>query len=199
MSSEPVYQRPATPTTPTGQPVWPVPQSGQPVRSTAPTAVAPVPRSNAAGLAARIVLTLLGAAGMIVGAFLQWIRTPGTRLGTDLSARILWQTNGDHTRHFVLSAGFVLIVLGLLAIVGLAFRSGWLTRLAGALGIVALILFGITLYRSPVLHIPSSVGAGAWLGLAGALVATIGGFLGTRHRVAITTPAGVTTATETAA
>src|SRR5207253_10232121 len=83
------------------------------------------------GLVVRIVLTLLGAAGMIVGAFLKWIHGI---TGVQLDARALWRTEFLNTSTFVRTAGFVVIVLALLAIVGLAPRGGWLTRLAGVLG-----------------------------------------------------------------
>ena len=142
-------------------------------------------------------MTLVGAAGLIVGAFMEWVTSPATSKGTELSARILWTTAGRETDRFVLSVGFVAIVLGLLAIVGVALRSGWLTRLAGALGLVAFILFSITLYRSSAASFPDSVGAGAWVMLAGGLVALVGGFMGTRHTVAIS-PEAVTTQTSAA-
>ena len=45
------------------------------------------------------------------------------------------------------TVGFAAIVLGLLAVVGLAARFGGLTRAAGALGIVMVILFAIQVYR----------------------------------------------------
>jgi Ca2+/Na+ antiporter len=115
---------------------------------TAPPVAAPAPtaRSWSPGLIVRIVLTLIGAAAMIVGAFLKWIHG---LTGVQLDARALWRTDFLSTSTFVRTVGFVVIVLGLLAIVGLAPRSGWLTRLAGVLGIVAFVLFTIELYRTP--------------------------------------------------
>jgi hypothetical protein len=125
------------------------------------------------GLAARVVLTLLGAAGLVVGAFLDWWRDT---VGTDLSYKAFYQTTFTTTDNFVQTAGFVSIVLGLAALVGLAMASGWLTRLAGVLGVVAVVLFGIQIYR--VSSNLDGIDVGAWLALAGAVVALFGGFLG---------------------
>ena len=81
-----------------------------------------------------------------------------------------------------------------MAIVGLAARSGWLTRLAGTLGIVGFVLFVIQLTRSHA-AMPESIGRGAWLTLAGGVVALFGGFFGTRTVAAAApvAPVGTTT------
>jgi hypothetical protein len=189
MASEPVYERPVAPV-PTGTAA-----TGRAASGTA-----------WGSLAARIVLTLLGAAGMIVGALLVWLRSPLNANGTQLHVRILWDTSAHTTSNFVATVGFVMIVLGLLAVLGLAFRSGWLTRLAGALGIVAWILFLITIARSHSMHFPGSMGVGAWIALIGSVVALIGGFLGVRvtswrssAAAAPAVPPGTTTTTTTSA
>jgi hypothetical protein len=136
------------------------------------------------GLIVRIILTLAGAAGLIIGAFLNWLR--GTT-GVDMDIRAFWQTTfTKQSSTFVETVGFVVIVLGLLAIVGLAPRSGWLTRFAGALGIVGFVLFLIEVYRAN--QTVADVQVGAWIVLAGGVVALIGGFFGTR--VAVVTPTG---------
>lgn len=187
----PVSARPAVAPAAAAAPVAPV----TPAARTAPAPV--VPRAGAGSLAGRILLTLAGAAGLIVGAFLDYVRVPVSVVGTDLSAKVLWTTTGRTTKSFVLSVGFMMIVLGLLAVIGLAFRSGWLTRLAAVLAIAGFVLFAIMLQRSPATTLPDSIGIGAWLGLTGAIVALIGGFLGTRHRVAVE-PAVPGTVVETA-
>jgi hypothetical protein len=163
--------------TPTYEPIDP---------RTQPTATMAAP-SNAGwrwgSMAARAALTLIGAAGMIVGAFMDWT---GQRSGVNLGIRALWTTNLDSTgATFVTTVGFLLIVLGLLAIVGLAPASGWLTRLAGALGIAAFVLFAIEIYRADLAV--GDIGAGAWVALAGSVVALIGGLLGGRRAVMTST------------
>lgn len=158
---------------------------------TAPPVAAPAPRARAwtPGLVVRIVLTLAGAAGMIVGAFLRWIHGI---TGVQLDSRALWRTEFVSTSTFVRTAGFVVIVLGLLAIVGLAPRAGWLTRLAGALGIVAFVLFTIELYRTPGRAFPDpGAWVGAWVALLGSIVALIAGFFGTRSVVTSRAPTAV--------
>jgi hypothetical protein len=122
---------------------------------------------------ARLLLTLAGAAAMIVGAFGTWNQTLA---GTELTNRSLMQTTFT-TSTFLLSAGAIAIALGLAAVIGLPFRSGWLTRLAGALGIVMFVLFAIELFRVPGPFVTGSIGWGAWTFLAGSVVALIGGFL----------------------
>lgn len=152
----------------------------------APPAPAPVARPawGWGSLVTRMVLTAVGAAGLIIGAFLDWNRNTA---GTGVSIRSLWSTRFLHRGASVLpTIGFVAIVLGLVAIVGLAPRSGLLTRLAGALGIVAFVLFLIEVYRA---HLSvSDLDVGAWVMVAGAVVALVGGFFGTRSGVVASVP-----------
>lgn len=137
---------------------------------------------SGSGLVGRVVLSLAGAAGLVVGAFLDWWHTTA---GTSLSSHAFYQVTFGTTGNFVSTAGFVSIVLGLAALVGLASASGWLTRLAGALGIAAVVLYGIQVYRADTSL--SAVTAGAWVALAGGVVALIGGFMG-RPTVVAATP-----------
>jgi hypothetical protein len=163
---------------------------------------------GAGGLAARIILTVLGAAGMIVGAFTAWLKRAnsgsvaqqaqsaarGGRLrGTHLSLKALFDLNALlRPGHFYKSVGVAMIVLALIALIGLAPRSGWLTRIAALLGVVVVALFAISVIRSPRVKI-ANIGLGAWLAVVGSVVALVGGFFGTRakvveERVATTAP-----------
>ena len=145
------------------------------------------PTSAVLGTAAQSMLfTLVGAAGMIVAAFLDWIRPDGIS-GTEIGYRAFYQREFTVDATFLRSAGFVAILIGLVAILGLAFRSGWMTRLAGALGIIAFALFTITLYRLD-LDLPTSLGAGMWVMLGGGIVTLFGGFFATRPRVVVSNP-----------
>src|SRR5205814_894429 len=108
-------------------------------------APAPAPRTNRASLAVRVILTLLGAAGLIIGSFMRWFR--GT-VGTKISMK-MYVGSTHPTHELIRSAGAITILIGLIAVLGLAPRSGWLARLAGALGIVAFVLFAIQVYRAP--------------------------------------------------
>jgi len=127
-------------------------------------------KASVGGLAGRIALTLIGAAAMIVGAFLRWV---GSFKGTDLSIHALYDDKFHRSGHFFTNVGAAMIALSLLAIVGLAFHTGWLTRVAGALGIVVFVLFAVELYRGPG---GQTIGPGAWIALGGSILILVGGF-----------------------
>ncbi len=93
----------------------------------------------------RMVLTILGAAAMIVGSFLAWVlnTTNGSLVGTELPLRSFYRPVFAQGSSFVSSPGAVMILLGLIALLGMAGWGGWLTRIAGALGIIALVLIVI--------------------------------------------------------
>lgn len=139
------------------------------------------------GLAFRVLLTGLGAAGMIVGAFLVWLRSygpAGNVLGTETDYTVFISTTNASGVGFLQSAGLVSIVLGLVAILGFAFRRGWLTSLAGLGGIAAWVLVLITLYRTRDQGFDiSNIGLGLWIVLAGGILALIGGFFASRANV----------------
>src|SRR5438034_11254794 len=104
----------------------------------------PITETWSGGMAVRGVLTLLGAAALIVGAFPDWLNGIA---GTQLTIKALWSTDFASTNAFFQTTGFVMIVVGALSIVSLTAATGWLTRLIGALGIVAFIMFSIEVYR----------------------------------------------------
>ena len=120
--------------------------------------------------AGRLVLTLIGGAAFIVGALLDWTRNTA---GTSLTDRSLFQIDFATRSDIVKTVGGLAILLGLLAVVGLIDRSGWLTRVAGALGIVLFILFAVEVYRSS----EHTLQAGAWLALGGGILLVLGGML----------------------
>ena len=161
----------------------------RPVAAAPAAGTASVTRTYGAGSTiARVLLTCLGAAGMIVGAFMTWLTGIN---GTSLTWNAFWSTNFDVAR-FLTTVGAIFILLGLLALVGLAFRTGWLTRLAGALGIVGFVLFAIQVFRASG---DQNIQGGAWLALIGSVLALIGGFLGSRREV-VRTPGYETSYTE---
>ena len=119
-------------------------------------------------MAGRVLLTLIGATGLIVGAFMQWFKGMS---GTRLSLQALYTHPFHSESHMPATVGFAVLVLAFLALVGLA-TSGWLTRLAGSLGIAVFILMIIQLYLPHAQFLP---GPGPWLVLAGGMVAAVGG------------------------
>lgn len=146
----------------------------------APVDLAP----TAGGLMTRIVLSALGAAGMIIGAFLPWAFGDE---GISVGPEVFYSTQVTTDASLVSSAGGIVILLGLLALVGMALRTGWLTSLAGALGIVAFVLVLITLYRVDASVTDAELGL--WLVLAGGVLALIGGFFGARPTAVVATGA----------
>ena len=137
----------------------------------------------AGGLAARMVLTILGAAALIIGAFLPWAFDDA---GTKIELAVFYSPQDVAAQAgLITSAGAVFILLGLLALLGLALATGWLTRLAGALALVGWVLILITLFRVGGLGAPESgfaaIDIGLWLILLGSILTLIGGFLGSRR------------------
>jgi hypothetical protein len=151
------------------------------------------PRRRVIGsIAARTILTALGAAGLIIGAFLDFVSgIPGTKL----SWSIFYRADITQTNSFFRTVGVVMIALGLVALIGLAMHSGWLTRLAGVLGIIGVVLVGIGVYR---VSGGQTMDVGVWICLAGSVLALIGGFFGVPRSTVVRIPeAGATTVPET--
>jgi hypothetical protein len=135
------------------------------------------------GVLARFVLTVVGAALVLLGTFLPWA---GEASGMDLDYGIFLRIESLTTvTPSTLVAGGITVAIGTLALLGLTFRSGWLSRVAGALGLAAFVLFAITVFRGPEVRFPTSIGPGMWLILAGSLVVLGAGFAGRRRRVPV--------------
>jgi hypothetical protein len=137
----------------------------------------------AMGLGLRVVLTVLGGALLIASAFLDWLGFEGAPKGTEVPIQFLWSPAEREVPEFATSLGFVVIVLGVLAIVGLVPRTGWLTSLAGVLAIAVFVLSVATLYRvgGEGAHLGiDEVAVGGWLVLGGGVLALIAGLFGRR-------------------
>jgi hypothetical protein len=134
-------------------------------------------------LAVRVIFTAAAAVLLLVGSFLEW--TGGTD-GSALSIQHYWEQDAGSAAFFA-SAGLVTAICGAVAILGLAFRGGWLTRFAGAVALVAFTLMLIQMGRSGNLDGVQDVGMGLWLVLAGGVLGLIGGFFPTTRTVAART------------
>jgi hypothetical protein len=124
----------------------------------------------------RVVVTVLGAAAMIAGSFLGWTEIPlgggYTYLGTDLGLSVFF--NWEETNladSFLVSAGMLIILLGIIAGVGAFLQTRWVSRIAGLVVTVAL---GLTVVRFIGESGPS---IGLLLALAGGILALVGSFL----------------------
>jgi hypothetical protein len=131
-------------------------------------------------LALRVILSVGAAVLLLLGSFLEWMNRTD---GSSLSIESYWQTDGG-TAGFLASAGLVTAICGAVIILSLAFSGGWLTRLAGAVALVAFTLILIQMGRTGDLDSVESIGVGLWLVLAGGLLALIGGFLPATRTVA---------------
>jgi hypothetical protein len=130
------------------------------------------------GLAARLILGIIGAAGMIIGPFLDW--ADGVA-GTQVQFRAFFSTEATGEAGFTASAGFTVLILGVIALVGLAFKSGWLTSLAAGLGVLACVLIVITVLRVE----GGSIGAlaiGFWIAAIGSVLALLASMFGAGRR-----------------
>ncbi|MGH2580401.1 MAG: hypothetical protein ACRDHK_03305 [Actinomycetota bacterium] len=130
----------------------------------------------------RVILTLSGAALLIVGAMLDWVNGIA---GTSMSWEAFYRTTLSGGSRFITSAGAIVIGVAILGLIGLTTRGGWLIRLAGALGIVAFVLFLIQAIRADIVNAVDDLQVGMWLILAGGVVTVIGGFLGGLKTVAV--------------
>jgi len=128
---------------------------------------------TAAMTVVRLILTIGGAAAMIFGAFLKWVNGHD---GVDLAFRAYYRPVFPNSA-FLKSAGAVVIVLALIALLGLADWGGWLSRIAGALGIVAFVLILISMGRAAGMDLPDDIGPGLVWSVAGSIVVLIGGFV----------------------
>ena len=127
------------------------------------------------GIASRLLLTAIGAAGLIVGAFLQWTRDTK---GVDLGWRAVYQDTIASTTDSIRTVGGGAVLLGLIAVLGLVERSGWLTRVAGVLGVIGTVLVIVEIERSP----DHSLQWGLWMALAGSVLCIAAGLAAVRER-----------------
>lgn len=140
-------------------------------------------------LTAQVVLSILGAAGMIGGALLAWLK-PLKFTALELNWRLLTHYYRAHSVAYfaarpsraITSIGAIMIALGVIALIGLVIRWRWLTFLAGLAGIVTVLAFGYTLVRAPQVHLLTALGIGGWIGLIGGILALIGGLIPVRRR-----------------
>lgn len=129
-----------------------------------------VPATRTGGDHGRLLFTIVGGAALVVSAFLNWTRD---MTATTLSNHSLINTSFLTQTDVVRTVGGIAVVIGLVGMFGVVDRTGWLTRLAGLLGVALFVMFVIEVYRSNV----HTMQAGAWLALGGGIVMLIGGFL----------------------
>lgn len=139
-----------------------------------------VHRASAGAVAARIALAVIGAGLLFVGALLDWL---GGITGTELGYRAYYRTSLSGGATFLTSAGAIVMALAVIALLGLVTRSGWPTRLAGALALAAFALFVVQAVRGDAVNTFTDLRLGIWLVLIGAIAAVVGGFVGPERTV----------------
>ncbi len=131
----------------------------------------------------RVLVTLLGAGLMVVGAFLTW--TGGLR-GTEFTIPAflhlaLSQTGEppsiEGAMQFFTSCGLGIIVLAVVSALGILTARARLTKLGAGLGLVLLIGFIVVMASKG-----AGVDLGVFVSLFGCLVALAAGFMGTSKR-----------------
>ncbi len=127
----------------------------------------------------RALLTLAGAFLMVAGAFASWVgKTAGTKLTIVAFLKTAFELDvkppdlGD-VGTFLVSTGFVVIILAVVAALGIFGRRARLTKLGAGLALFLLIGFVVVILPKV------SLGVGVWASLFGSLVAVVAGLLGT--------------------
>ena len=137
---------------------------------------------RAGRIRARFAFTLLGAAALVVGAFLDWT---ASLAGNKLTVRSLVE-NDFHTRSNLLhTVAAISVLIAIVAVLSVLDPTGWLTRLTGLAGVVLFLTFAIQLYRHNGQNFGPTVDAlrpGAWLQLGGGVALLLGGLVRYRRR-----------------
>jgi hypothetical protein len=126
----------------------------------------------------RVLLTLLGALLMFVGANGEW--SPGVD-GTDLTydnyVESAFETETppppESVDSIFVSVGLVPIVFAVFAVLGLASRTGLLTRLAAGFALLVMIVFAFTMTNAGL-----SLESGVFVVILGTILALLGGICG---------------------
>ena len=118
----------------------------------------------------RAILTLAGAAALVIAVFQPWIHGA---TGDSLAFEAYWKMNPATDANFWQSAGLLALGCALVGVLGLMTINGWITRLAGAVAIVGFGLIVIELARANA-TLPDDIGAGLWWMLGGGAAMLIG-------------------------
>jgi hypothetical protein len=127
-------------------------------------------RPFAAVSVVRFILTLAGAAALVIAVFQVWINSAN---GDALAFDAYWKMNPATDVNFWRSAALVPLGCAVLGVIGLMSLSGWISRLAGAIAIVAFGLIVVELARADA-TLPDAIGSGLWWMLGGGVVLVIG-------------------------
>jgi hypothetical protein len=128
-----------------------------------------------------MLLGLIAGILMIVGAmFLDWLSALASK-GTDAGIAIFWSTNPAGEPSFFASAGFVVLIIAAITLLGAALgRGGWVV-LGGVLAVLAFVLVIVSFYRLEGADLGiGDAGLGLWGILVGGVLAIIAGSMSRR-------------------
>ena len=131
---------------------------------------------------ARLLFTVLGIAALLIGAVLNW---EGKLAGNKLTMRSLIQDDFTTRSDVLRTVGAVSALIAIVALLGLADRSGWLTRLAGILAVALFVMFAVQVFRHNGENFTAAYHAlrpGAWCQLGAGVLLLFGGLIRYRRR-----------------
>ncbi len=147
----------------------------QPAPQTAPAA-----NTNSTAM----ILGVLAGVLMVAGAmFFDWLSGVDSK-GTDSGVSIFWSTDPAGEPMFFASAGFVVLIMAAITLIGAAMkRYGWVLY-GGVLGVLGYVLVMISFYRFEGTDLGiGDAGLGLWMILGGGVLAIVSGVMGRRPAV----------------
>lgn len=145
-----------------------------------------MPDTTSTRNSATMILGVIGGALIIAGAFFSWIAPATSAEGTSMPISLFWNTEYSTTESnpsFLASAGFIVILIGAITLIGaLLNRGGWVLY-GGILALIAFVLIAVSLMRVEVVDIGiGDYGLGAWAIGLGAVVSIAAAMVGRRAR-----------------
>jgi hypothetical protein len=131
-----------------------------------------------------MMLGVLAGALMVVGAmFFDWLSGFDSK-GADNGVAIFWSTDVEGEPMFFASAGFVVLLMAAITLIGAAMRRyGWVLY-GGILAVLGFVLIMISFYRLEGANLGiGDAGLGLWMILAGGILAIAAGVMGRRPTV----------------
>jgi len=148
------------------------------------TEPAPQTAPAASGSSTPMGLGILAGALMVAGAmFLDWLSGVDSK-GSDSGVDIFWSTDPAAEPMFFASAGFIVLLMAAITLIGAGMRRyGWVLY-GGILAVVGFVLVIITFYRVEDAGLGiGDAGLGLWAILLGGIVAIAAGMMGRRPTV----------------
>lgn len=126
-----------------------------------------------------MLLVFLGGATVVGAAFLPWAGAADISVtGTEIGVNVFWSAEPDFPVAFLGSAGFVVLIIGAIALIGVLPGARMFGVVGGILGIVAAVLVAVSALRSGLRL--ENLRPGLYLVMVGGLLALIGSLVPTR-------------------